>query len=308
MKPYQVGLRVLRSAPVTAAARRFTEGKLRILAYHGVDDPESFGEQMECLARSYTPVSEHAVADALHRGGALPAGAAWVTFDDGDPSVVEHGLPVLRRLGIPATMFVCPGLIETGEPFWWRVTEWAAEARPDLAAAIGGAGDSTEHVKTIADPDRRAVIAGLLEAHDDANDTRPSSWRQLDDQEIAGWLEAGMALGNHSWDHPCLDRCDPEAQREQIRRTHGWLTDRLGRAPRSFAYPNGNFSDVVDAVVAELGYEIGVLYDNRLTALDSPPLQLSRLMLESHDAPERLRGVLSGAQPALASIAGRLRR
>lgn len=307
MSAYDAALSLLRSAPVTAVARRLTHSKLRILAYHGVGDAKGFAAQMAYLVEHFTPVDEAAVVAAVCDGAALPDDAAWVTFDDGDPSVVQNGLPALQQYAVPATMFVCPGLIESGDPFWWRVTHWTTDNRPARAGAIaGGNADAlTEFVKTIDDVDRRAVVDELREEmHEDL----PAAWRQLSDAELDRWTSAGMALGNHSWDHPCLDMCTADDQRRQISDTDAWLRRRLGDAPLTFAYPNGNFSPIVDAHLTELGYSIAALYDNRLTALDSPPLQLSRLRFEADQPPERLAGVLSGAQPALAGVVNRFRR
>lgn len=305
MTAQTAAISVLRSAPVTGMARLLTRGRLRILAYHGVPDADLFAAQMEYLVATYTPVHEDDVGASIRGERKLPHGAAWVTFDDGDPSVVQNGLPTLTRLGVPATMFVCPGLIETDVPFWWRLTDWAMEHLPEKTTTFAPDGDLTEYVKTVTDGRRREIVKALLA---DAARPLPTSWRQLSEAELAAWVEAGMALGNHSWDHPCLDQCSPDAQREQIRSTHEWLADHLGRAPRSFAYPNGNFSEVVDAELSDLGYELGLLYDNRLADMTDPPLQLSRVMLEADQPAERLIGVLSGAQPAMRALASRLGR
>ncbi len=308
MTAYELALSILRSGPVTALARRLSRGRLRILAYHGVPDPDRFAEQMEYLAGNYAPVGEGDVVAALAGVSELPDGAAWVTFDDGDPSVVANGLPTLVRLGIPATMFVCPGLIESGEPFWWRVTDHAPERALAACRAAGvtvtGA-DPTAALKLVDDERRRQVVAELLGELDGLEGSAPPDWRQLDDGELDRWLGAGMALGNHSWDHPCLDRCSPAEQVDQVRRADEWLTVCLGAPPRSFAYPNGNFSEVVDGELRALSYDVGLLYDNRLTDLDSlPSLQLSRLMLEADQPAARLVGVLSGAQPAIRRFLG----
>lgn len=305
MSAESLAISLMRSSPVTAVARLVTGRRLRILAYHGVPDAAAFATQMEYLASKYNPVHEDDVAAATRGEQALPRRAAWVTFDDGDPTVVNNGLPTLERLEIPATMFVCPGLIETGTPFWWRVTDWAMAHRPEKVTDFAPHADLTEYVKTVSDGRRREIVNTLLA---DAAQPLPADWRQLSDAELGAWTDAGMALGNHSWDHPCLDQCAPDAQRDQVRRTHDWLTAHLGRPPRSFAYPNGNFSEVVDAEVADLGYELGVLYDNRLTDLSAPKLQLSRVMLEADQPAERLAGVLSGAQPALRALVTRLGR
>lgn len=296
---------IMRSAPVTAVSRTLTRGRLRILAYHGVPDADRFAEQMEYVARAFTPVHEDQVIAAIHEQQPLPKGAAWVTFDDGDPSVVTNGLAPLERLGIPATMFVCPGLIQSGDPFWWRVTEWVTEHAPEAGADFAEPAELTEYGKVITDGRRREMVATLMGR---IPHPLPDTWRQLNDADLRRWTGAGMALGNHSWDHPCLDQCGPSAQVDQIRRAHEWLTDWSGRPPRSFAYPNGNFSEPVDQAIRDLGYDVAVMYDNSLTSLDTDPLRLSRVMLEADQPPERLVGVLSGAQPALTGFAGRIRR
>ena len=142
MTARDVAVRTLRSAPVTAVSRRVTKRRLRVLAYHGVDDGPNFEQHMAHVARNYVPVDQTAVVAALSGAAPLPDHAVWVTFDDGDPSVVANALPILAELNVPATMFVCPGLIESGEPFWWRIAD-AAEANVpvdiahELAASLG---------------------------------------------------------------------------------------------------------------------------------------------------------------------------
>jgi len=82
-----------------------------ILMYHMVDrprsmrehrfctPPEEFRRQMEWLIRSgYRPVT---LADIA----AGPDRAVHITFDDGFASVLDHAAPLLRELGLPATMF-----------------------------------------------------------------------------------------------------------------------------------------------------------------------------------------------------------
>lgn len=94
-----------------------------VLCYHAVSptwpseiavDPGALQRQVESLlARGYTPA---AFADAVLR---TPATRTFsVTFDDGYRSVLEHGVPVLRSLGVPATIFVSTNRIDAQpEPF-----------------------------------------------------------------------------------------------------------------------------------------------------------------------------------------------
>lgn len=95
-----------------------TRGGLRgaaVLAYHAIGDVDpaldvhglftpvaAFRRQMEWLARSFRVVP---LSDVVSGRAAGPRTVA-LTFDDGYRSVLEHGVPVLERLGLPATMFV----------------------------------------------------------------------------------------------------------------------------------------------------------------------------------------------------------
>ncbi|MFN2543036.1 MAG: polysaccharide deacetylase family protein [Actinomycetota bacterium] len=90
----------------------------RILCYHSVDrdwrsalavTPEAFAGQMAWLAghREVVPL-EGAIARMTPAGG-LPRGVASITFDDGYAGMAEHAVPVLRRLRLPASLFVVTG-------------------------------------------------------------------------------------------------------------------------------------------------------------------------------------------------------
>lgn len=59
----------------------------------------------------FTFVSLDQLADRIERGDVLPPRSAVITFDDGYASVVTEGLPLLRRLRVPATVFVIAGRI-----------------------------------------------------------------------------------------------------------------------------------------------------------------------------------------------------
>ncbi len=102
-------------APWRALARPRT---LAILNYHGVEAGEaaSFERQLQFLRRRrWRFLTLDEVLAALE-GGPLPARAAHVTFDDALQSVADHAAPVLRRLDVPATVFVPTGLVEGPVP------------------------------------------------------------------------------------------------------------------------------------------------------------------------------------------------
>jgi len=89
-----------------------------ILMYHQVDTPlsererrfctppDEFARQMEALVEGgFTPLSLDETLACLRGQASWPSKAVHVTFDDGFTGVLEHALPVLQRLSIPATLF-----------------------------------------------------------------------------------------------------------------------------------------------------------------------------------------------------------
>lgn len=101
-----------------------------ILCHHGVSeswptefaiDPGRLEDQLRfLLRRGYRPLP---LGEALERPP--PGRVLAVTFDDAYRSVLEWGLPVLERLGVPATVFVPTAYVGSGEPMAWaEMSRW----------------------------------------------------------------------------------------------------------------------------------------------------------------------------------------
>lgn len=95
-----------------------------VLAYHGLGphqarldphnlmvDPLQFRAQMRRLrGRGYRFVSLRDYVDGLVEGEEMD-GACALTFDDGTVDNLHTLAPILVELGLPATIFACPGLL-----------------------------------------------------------------------------------------------------------------------------------------------------------------------------------------------------
>src|ERR1043166_8770341 len=135
LRPAQVASTVyyggLRTLGVTAVRRRWLDAAL-ILCYHNVVAPgddtvreaslhlaaDRFERQMRWLAAHYQVVTLRELVDRLAVGRSLGTLAA-VTFDDGYAGVYAHALPILQRLGLPATVFLVAEAVGTATAFAW---------------------------------------------------------------------------------------------------------------------------------------------------------------------------------------------
>lgn len=95
-----------------------------ILVYHSVDTkcssayrrwmvlPGEFNAHMGVLAdNDYQPMTISSLAARLREGVPLPRRAIAITFDDGLSDFMTDALPVLRRYGFPATLYVVSGYV-----------------------------------------------------------------------------------------------------------------------------------------------------------------------------------------------------
>ncbi|MDH4308233.1 MAG: polysaccharide deacetylase family protein [Acidimicrobiia bacterium] len=276
--------RVLGDRTLARLATRLSQASLRVLAYHDIEQVEPFRAQMEYVATHYAPVSGQDVVAWLD-GKPLPPKAVWVTFDDGYPSVVSEGMAVLAAFGIPATMFVCPGVVDSNQPYWWHVVEAVEPA-------------AVPRLKTVPDAQRREEVARLGELISDSTGAPPAR-PQLTTPQMQSWIDAGFEVGSHTWDHPMLDRCSEHEQDRQIRLAHEWLLDRI--EPILFAHPNGNWTTHAEALLAELGYRVYARFDHKLAG---PNPSMSRLRVNATEDIDRFRAIVSGVHPLVHRLRG----
>ena len=71
---------------------------------------------------------------------------------------------------------------------------------------------------------------------------------------IRRMVEDGCEIGNHSWDHPRLDRLPAEEIRDQISRTGDAILQASGQTPVLVRPPYGETGGFVKPVLAELGF------------------------------------------------------
>ena len=115
-----------------------------ILCYHRfgptaskmVVTPASFAAQLEYLARNdFRVIRLTQLVEFLEGKRALPKRAVVITVDDGYASVYQTALPLLKRYGFPATVFVYTDFIGARDALTWpQMHELVASGLIDVQA------------------------------------------------------------------------------------------------------------------------------------------------------------------------------
>jgi peptidoglycan/xylan/chitin deacetylase (PgdA/CDA1 family) len=258
--------------------------RLSILIYHRVlpeIDPindwdptaEVFTGQMRAVAAHFNvlPLGE---AAARLRVGTLPARAACVTFDDGYADNAEVALPILARLGVPATFFLATGYLNGGRMFNDTVIE-AIRRTSTRTIALDDATLGPIDVSTV--PAKRRSIKKVLSAWKHLppreRDTRadelaarvgaelPRDLMMRDDQ-VRRLRTAGMEIGAHSVTHSVLTSVSRTDAQTEITASRDYLQSLLGEPVYLFAYPNGrphqDYSAEHVRIVRDAGFDAAV--------------------------------------------------
>lgn len=124
--------------PLRGLFRPRLTGAFGILMYHRVThrvpgqrpptsnvSPPQFRRQLTgLLAKGYCPWPLRRALDAHRAGQSVPRNVFVVTFDDGYANNCTQAWPILRELGVPATIFLATAHLDTDAPFPFE--DWEA--------------------------------------------------------------------------------------------------------------------------------------------------------------------------------------
>ena len=295
---------ILARVPLQSPSRFVSGQVLTVLAYHAIEDPVRFEEQVALVERTMPLVGVNEVLASMHCGQKIADRAVLITFDDGHRSVLENALPILHKRSIPAAVYVVAGLLDTDQPFWWdEVKSLVAEGGRTEYVPVGLMPEEVVRVlKRVPNEQRLSAIEQLrLTAIKPAPRTL-----MLRRDELPLLEEGGITVGNHTLTHPCLHQCDEQTIRHELVASQEILTEALGHAPRTLAYPNGDHDPRVRQAAKDAGFEAAFLFDHRLSANPpTDPLRISRLRVDSTTSMDRFKIILSGLHSAIHHSLGR---
>jgi len=189
---------------------------------------------------------------------------ATLTFDDGYEGVFEHAWPLLRELGLPATVFVVAERPEHREGFWWD--------NPEIARRVTPAGRERWLRELKGDGEGIASALSVMTATLLPTSHRPAGWGA-----IAAAAAQGLEIGVHSATHRTLPQLDNAELERELIASREVIQARAGASPVLFAYPYGIWDARVRHAVRCAGYVGAVSLDYGLVRRDADPWALHRV-------------------------------
>ena len=223
--------------------------------------PEAFRRQLSgLLDRGYQAVTAARLCELYEAGNWPPRRTFVITFDDAFDAVRTLALPVLKELGVPASVYLATDFVGAAEfPFDPLVYD---ESHAGLRRQLGG--DLPEAVR----PLDRAGVNELL---------------------TSGLIE----IGGHTHRHEdFIGR--PEDFRTDMTRSLEWLHTELGLKRPTFSFPYGGNDPDLRAVCRELNVRCALTTEGELVRPESDVMAWGRFGAEEYDTGGTLAARLGG--------------
>lgn len=326
---------VLYGAQLYRLAGWMTSSDVTIAMYHGftaatshpgIENHEqkhlplaAFERQLAFLKAHHSVVPLADGVRALTTGGSLPRRAAVITIDDGYQSVYRVAYPVLKRLGLPASVYLATAFVDERRFLWTDRVEYAVNhARAgDLVLDVGGnpvrlaingresriAADRAlrSRIKTLpqaaleraVDAVERAAGCSVTDAASAIHE--PMLWSEASDMQASGLI----TFGSHTHSHVILSRCEAAHAARELKQSRDIIENRLGVPCDEFCYPNGrrgDFNGATGALVRDAGFRsaLTTVYGRNRRGAD--PFELRRYNLGKPmvwgEVPVRMSGLM----------------
>lgn len=259
----------------------------------------SFRKHCELIRDRYDVVPLGTIPDHQKNAGKSSRPFAAITFDDGYLDFYDEAFPILRDLGLPATVFLPTDYIGRNKPlahdriFW--LLKLALKNSVSVTNAIHRAGlaeafcdrfartvdllQLTDMLVYLPNDRREEVIRNLENELGDLLEDYPAEYNLLTWDMVREMSCFGISFGGHTANHVILPLEDNLSAEAEIAASKRALEKELGANVVSFAYPNGEYNAAIREMTADSGFGLAVTTQRKVNRPDADLLALGRTSL-----------------------------
>jgi len=253
-----------------------------------------FIEDLDYLARKFTPISLLDLRDRIKSGKQPKKGSFLLTFDDGYSQAYEVVAPILLRKGIPAAFLLNSKFIDNRDLCYLNkkslLIDYYAKNRDESSARMKRAGTVTkkdslewfrERVLAIKYREKSILdeIAGIFEV--DFRHYLKTEKPYLGREQIEGLIQSGFHIGAHSVDHPIYSELGLDEQINQTLTSVNHIRNEFGLNYSVFAFPH-NDTHVSRRFFMSIADFVDLTFGTNGVMRDTIPFNIQRINFEKN--------------------------
>jgi len=266
-------------------ARLLTRNQPRILMYHRFSEAEEdnkvsarvFDRQMFELKKNFNVLPLSRINDCIRQGKPAPSNSIIITIDDGYEDFYRIAYPILKKYGLPATIYVTTDFID-GDLWLWPDKVSYILKNTGMAKLILKTLDNTtkelsldkdsgravawsvviDFCLSLGEKERRIFIDNMaLDLEVSIGPVPEPEYAPMSWTAIRVISENGIEIGAHSRTHPVLSSLDMASLKDEIFGSKKIIEESISKPVSAFCYPNGqpaDYNEQVKQVVIESGF------------------------------------------------------
>lgn len=221
---------------------RLMRNKITILLYHEIP-ADLFESHVHFFKEKYTIISLGRLKQVLYRetNETLPSNPLVITFDDGWKSNYQL-LPIIKKHGVPVTIFITTGLVGSCRKIWnYTLDRNGKEKR--LNSSLKTLGNSAKDK--------------YLYEHNGFFPEKEYSGRDLMSVDEMKLMSKYVDFQSHGQFHPVFSNCEDEELQMEMVNSKKYIETTFGHSCYAISYPYGRHDKRVITFSQKSGYSIG---------------------------------------------------
>jgi len=258
---------ILSGAITKAKKQCFGQGKILSAFFH--NPPEKLFKA--CILwlkkNGFVFISTEQLINFLYQKEPLPAGAVWITFDDGWRKNLTQVIPIIKKYNVPVTFFIPTAEIDKGAFWFCEVIKQKNHLPHEYRTK------PFEKLLKVNNAERQKIVEKIYSPpNKSTGDADPMSIADI--REIAELPQ--VTIGSHTANHVVTINCEPGELEQEIKMSKTTLQKWLGKKIKSFAYPNGDYNGREKEFLQKYGYQLAATIENNYITPNTDPFFVPR--------------------------------
>jgi peptidoglycan/xylan/chitin deacetylase (PgdA/CDA1 family) len=240
--------------------------------YTSVHSVKSFGRELDCITKFFTPISASQLIVHLRAGKPLPNNSCLITFDDGYREVYQLAFPELARRRIPFVFFLTSQFVGNHVLFVENTISLILNICKELPAleinvlrvlADNGElvdGTMEQCLRRVSYKRRFLIDAAAQACGFDSREYAVKNRPYVTVEEVREMVASGLVeVGAHGVDHARNEELDSEEQIRQVSESISYISQQFDPPHKLYAFPYSDRavdSDTYEKIFRQVGVDL----------------------------------------------------